>query len=67
MKCHLCGKEAQSHPGIATDWRAIQINDRPPAYFCPDHFPPDPATEEQYCDAYTRCLRSLGIGQSNLN
>lgn len=36
MKCEVCKKEQKSDPKKESNWTAIQADDRPPIYICPD-------------------------------
>jgi hypothetical protein len=58
MNCILCGKVEMSDPAVESGWRAIEINKRL-KYCCPDHFPADPATEEEYGEAYYKFIQKV--------
>lgn len=58
MNCVLCGKVEMSDPAVESDWRAIEINKRM-SYCCSDHFPADPATEQEYGEAYYQFIKKV--------
>lgn len=58
MTCIMCGKVEQSDPAIKSDWRMV-LADGKPYYVCPAHFPPDPATVEQFKSAYVAVLTKI--------
>ena len=59
MTCILCGVKEKSHPDpeVLSDWRAVQLSSDL-FYACPDEFPPDGASKEEFEAAYTRFLEA---------
>jgi len=51
MKCIVCQKVQKADPKISLNWRAVDV-DGYRYYACPDHFPPDNATAEEFEAAY---------------
>ena len=55
MTCVLCGMIQKSDPDIISDWRAVQLEGSL-FYACPDEFPPDGGSKEEYEAAYLRFI-----------
>lgn len=58
MTCTMCSKVQPSDPKIESQWRAVEV-DGTRYYACPDHFPPDTGTREQFRQAYVAVLRKI--------
>lgn len=51
MECVLCGRKQESSPTSNLQWRGVEINgDR--FYACPQEFPPDGSSVEDFSKAY---------------
>lgn len=56
MCCLLCGKTKRADPAVSSNWRMVEAAGRR-FYACPEEFPADGASEEQFQRAYYRFLR----------
>ena len=55
MSCILCDRKQRSNPNVESDWRGLEL-DGTMYYVCPEHFPPDTGTVEEFKAAYVAAV-----------
>lgn len=58
MTCVMCGKQHQSDPRVASQWRVIDYGELR-FHICPKHFPSDNAPSDKFARAYEKVLRKI--------
>lgn len=58
LTCAICAKTIRNEANVESNWRMLELDEKQ-YYVCPDHFPPDTATAEQFKQAYIKVIRKL--------
>jgi hypothetical protein len=59
MMCIVCGIVETSESNVSKGWRCIELDRQARYYICPREMPTEPASTNQWSDAYVRAFHHI--------